>query len=110
MSENPPCPLCVVASTSPPAPNPTIAAGAAASAYVVLSTPSVISFLDIAPLARGHVLLCPRTHLEKLSDVPTEESAVLGFWLPIVSRAVMRSVYGGKGSWNVVSANGTHAP
>lgn len=45
-------------------------------------------------------------HMERLSDMPTEQSAVLGFWLPIVSRAVMRAVYGGKGSWNVVNANG----
>jgi diadenosine tetraphosphate (Ap4A) HIT family hydrolase len=110
MSDSPPCPFCVVSSTSPPAPDPTIAAGPSASSYVVLSTPEVISFLDVAPVARGHILLCPRTHMERLSDVPTEQSAVLGFWLPIVSRAVMRAVYGGKGSWNVVNANGKQGP
>jgi hypothetical protein len=84
------------------------------SVYVVLSTPIVFGFLDVAPLARGHVLLVPRAHHEKLSDLSPNQSAVLGFWLPIVSRGVMGGLLGSnwesKGmSWNVVQANGSHS-
>ena len=78
-------------------------------AYMVLSTPSVVAFLDIAPVSKGHVLICPRAHDETIADVKAEEAAVLGFWLPILSRGVMKSVFGenwkGK-SWNLVQANG----
>lgn len=83
------------------------------SVYVVLSTPIVSAFLDIAPMARGHVLLIPRENHEKLSDLRPKQSAVLGFWLPILSRGVMAGLLGtnweSKGmSWNVVQANGLH--
>lgn len=90
---------------------PHVAASPATSVYVVLSTPTVFAVLDIAPVARGHVLLMPRAHYEKLSDLSPDLSAVLGFWMPIVSRSVMEGLLGinweSKGmSWNVIQANG----
>ncbi|KFZ22685.1 hypothetical protein V502_02835, partial [Pseudogymnoascus sp. VKM F-4520 (FW-2644)] len=109
-----PCHFCVISSTNYPSQTPSIAASPMNSAYVVLSTPTVFAVLDIAPLARGHVLLIPRVHCEKLSDLNPEQSAVVGFWLPIVSRGVMAGLLGidweSKGmSWNVVQANGRQA-
>jgi hypothetical protein len=108
-----PCHFCVISSTNQPSTTPSIAASPMTSVYVVLSTPIVFGFLDVAPLARGHVLLVPRAHHEKLSDLSPNQSAVLGFWLPIVSRGVMGGLLGSnwesKGmSWNVVQANGLH--
>lgn len=44
------------------------------------------------PITRGHVLLTPRQHREKLSHCKTSEAAVLGAWLGVLSRAVMRGV------------------
>ncbi len=51
----------------------------------------------------------PRAHGSTIGDVKAEEAAVLGFWLPIISRGVMKGVFGDehtKHSWNIVQANG----
>lgn len=106
----PDCPFCIICKNSPPARDPHIVDGPLDKAYMVLSTPSVVAFLDIAPVSKGHVLICPRAHDETIADVKAEEAAVLGFWLPILSRGVMTGVFGredkkGK-SWNLVQANG----
>jgi hypothetical protein len=106
-----PCHFCVISSTNPPSLTPSIAASPTTSVYAVLSTYTVVGFLDIAPVARGHVLLMPRAHHEKLSDLSPYLGAVLGFWMPIVSRSVMEALLGisweSRGmSWNVVQANG----
>jgi diadenosine tetraphosphate (Ap4A) HIT family hydrolase len=53
----------------------------------------------------GHVLVTVRNHHIKLSDVPSDEARELGFWLPLISRAVINSV--GATDWNVVQNNGT---
>lgn len=114
MPTNRPCPFCVIQSTAPPSSNPAVSAGPSASAYVLLSTASVIAFLDIAPLSRGHVILCARAHHAKLSDMSPTDSAVLGFWLQVVSRGVMSGLMGDRWegedeSWDVVQANGAQA-
>jgi hypothetical protein len=44
-------------------------------AFVLLSTEHVIAFLDVYPLVRGHVLLCPRRHAEKVGDMTGREGA-----------------------------------
>jgi hypothetical protein len=40
------------------------------------------------------------------------EAAVLGFWLPVLTRAIMKAVGAGiqEGSWNVLQANGNDTP
>lgn len=48
------------------------------SAFVLLSTPHVVAFLDIYPLTRGHVLVCPRRHAEKVGDMTSSEGAEVG--------------------------------
>ncbi|KAF8859905.1 hypothetical protein BDZ45DRAFT_673040 [Acephala macrosclerotiorum] len=103
------CPFCAIASAIPPSPSPALFSSPKGSAYPVLSTPSVIAFLDIAPLSPGHVLLCPRRHVEKASGMSGAEAAALGFWLPVLGRAVIGAL-GRKteeASWNVIQANGT---
>lgn len=88
------CPFCNIASTYPPqspltfypdttttqddrVPPPLGAetsGGANSSpsqthAYLILSTESIMAFLDIMPLTRGHVLVVPREHCPTLGDV-----------------------------------------
>jgi len=46
-----------------------IAAGEAPAA-LVLDEPDHVAFLDVRPLFPGHVLLCPRPHVETLPDLP----------------------------------------
>ncbi|KAK7748693.1 hypothetical protein SLS53_000715 [Cytospora paraplurivora] len=75
--------------------------------YVLLSTPIVIAFLDIMPLSRGHLLLCPRRHAPKLSDVSPAEARELGYYLRVLSSALSRAT--GVDDWNVVQNNGAAA-
>lgn len=62
-------------------------------------------------MSRGHIVLLPREHAGKITELSSEASAVLGYWLPIVSRAVMAGLFGSKWqandeSWNILQANG----
>ncbi|PGH27407.1 hypothetical protein AJ80_00885 [Polytolypa hystricis UAMH7299] len=125
-----PCPFCAIASSHPPLPPsslPTEKPGNTAievrkisdppQTYLILSTKHVLAFLDIMPLTRGHVLVVPRDHYEKIGDVGVRIGAELGKWLPILSRVVVRTVLGqgpdargeDPGNWNVVQNNGARA-
>lgn len=102
-------------------------------AYLILSTESVLAFLDIMPLTRGHVLVTTREHCGTVGDVGvttgrevcilvfhiifvlrtriTDEGVQLGKWIPIISRAVMKTLFGdAEAHWNVVQNNGTSTP
>ncbi|KAE9365215.1 HIT-like protein [Stipitochalara longipes BDJ] len=106
-----PCPFCMIAGAIPPATEPKVLTTPLGSAYPVLSTPTVVAFLDIAPVTPGHILLCPRRHCEKATDMTVTESAALGVWLPILTRAVLK-VLGATtedASWNIIQANGSEA-
>ncbi|KAE8325852.1 HIT-like domain-containing protein [Aspergillus sergii] len=132
------CPFCNIASTYPPiypttftpenncpnSPNtkkpytspislPDSSDPTQPTAHLILSTKHVLAFLDIMPLTRGHVLVIPRTHYEKLGDVDIKVSRELGQWLPILSRVVMRTIFSEDDSsdwnWNVVQNNGIRA-
>ena len=59
------------------------------------------------PLSRGHLLLCPRAHRAKLTDVTGAEAADLGAHLRLLSRALVRAT--GVPDWNVVQNNGAAA-
>ncbi|KAK1996104.1 HIT domain-containing protein [Colletotrichum falcatum] len=109
------CPFCMIAAEYPsydPAQPPQDDAILDPSrlptpAYVVLSTPTLIAFLDILPLSRGHLLLCPRIHRPKLTDASPNESADMGRYLRVLSDALARTT--GVEDWNVVQNNGAAA-
>ncbi|KAI1190476.1 HIT domain-containing protein [Nemania serpens] len=110
------CPFCSIAHTYPSfpperPPSPDSASldpfKLAPASFVVLSTPMLMAFLDIMPLSHGHLLLCPRAHKPKLSDVSPEEAAELGAYLRILSKALSRTT--GVHDWNVVQNNGAAA-
>lgn len=94
-------PLSTSATLSPEltSPNP--------ETYILLSSPLVIAFLDIMPLSRGHLLLCPRRHAPKLTDTTPSEARDLGYWLRVLSTALSRAT--GVDDWNVVQNNGAAA-
>ncbi|KAK6858386.1 Adenylylsulfatase HINT3 [Apiospora arundinis] len=111
-----PCPFCTIANTyptydpsSPPGPESKLLDPdkAAPASFVVLSTPTLLAFLDILPLSVGHLLLCPRRHAPKLTDVDASESAELGSWLRLLSKALVKTT--GVYDWNVVQNNGAAA-
>jgi diadenosine tetraphosphate (Ap4A) HIT family hydrolase len=102
------CPFCMIADSIPPAIEPKVLTTPLGSAYPVLSTPTVIAFLDIAPVTPGHILLCPRRHCEKATDMTIAESAALGAWLPVLTRALLKvlGTTAEEACWNIIQANG----
>lgn len=50
-----------------------------------------LAFLDIGPLADGHVLLIPKDHHRDLRDLPPETLAVISVHLPRLATAVMQA-------------------
>ncbi|KAI0834375.1 HIT-like protein [Hypoxylon sp. FL0890] len=115
-SDSEPCPFCNISASfapfdpdhPPPANSPSLdPAKLAPPAFVVLSTPTLIAFLDILPLSPGHLLLCPRAHRPKLTDVMPSEAADLGVYLRVLSAALVRAT--GVPDWNIVQNNGAAA-
>jgi histidine triad (HIT) family protein len=80
-------------------------------ASVVLSTDSVVAFLDARPVFPGHVLVVPRAHVETLVDLPSPLVPVLFSAVQRVAAAVVEGL-GADGSFvainNVVSQSVPH--
>jgi histidine triad (HIT) family protein len=66
-----------------------------------------LAFMDIGPLAEGHVLLIPKEHYATLDQMPAEEAGEMLRHLPGLVRAV-QSVTGCEGV-NVLQNNGKAA-
>ena len=47
------------------------------SAKILKETPNSISFLDAFPLAKGHVLVIPKNHHQKIQDMSDDENTDL---------------------------------
>lgn len=104
------CPFCGISHTYPVI-NPEQAKAecfnpdlVAPAAFVVLSSPLIMAFLDIMPLSPGHLLVTTRKHHEKVSDMSEEESMEMGYWLPVLSRVLAKAT--GVWDWNIVQNNG----
>jgi len=65
------------------------------------------AFMDIGPLAEGHVLLVPKSHYETLDQVPADQAAAMLSQLPVLVKAV-QSATGATGV-NVLQNNGRSA-
>lgn len=46
-------------------------------AEIVAREPGVVAFLDVSPLADGHVLVVPEAHVPRVEDLPEDAAAVL---------------------------------
>ncbi|KAL7276350.1 hypothetical protein RUND412_000653 [Rhizina undulata] len=109
------CPFCAIASVFPPvrpslvSPEPSLNEDPLIfpQAHIVLSTENVLAFLDIQPSTKAHVLVCPRRHVVKVSDMRSWENLSVGAWLPIVARAVIKVT--GVEDFNVIQNNGVNA-
>ena len=76
MSREPDCIFCKIVAVEIPA-------------SVVFENESVLAFVDIGPLAEGHLLVIPREHYARLSDLPPDECGQLGAVLPMLGRALL---------------------
>ena len=70
----------------------------------ILEDDAGVAFMDIGPLAEGHVLLIPRLHYETLDKIPADVAADLLRHLPALVKAV-QAVTGCQGV-NVLQNNG----
>ncbi|KAH7031855.1 HIT-like domain-containing protein [Macrophomina phaseolina] len=77
------------------------------AAFIVLSAPRVMAFLDILPMTRGHLLVTTREHRGKVQDVEGLEGRDVGFWLPLLAKTVARVT--GVTDYNLVQNNGARA-
>ncbi|KAF9450551.1 HIT-like protein [Macrolepiota fuliginosa MF-IS2] len=68
--------------------------------YKLIESQYSYSFLDIGPLSRGHALIIPKHHGEKLADIPDE---YLADALPIAKKIAIAQ---GVKDYNVLQNNG----
>ncbi|MCH7812608.1 MAG: HIT family protein [Planctomycetes bacterium] len=75
--------------------------------HTVLRDDSCMAFLDVGPLADGHLLLIPLDHYERLDEVPAEVTAAVARRLPELGRALVQAT--GAEGYNVLQNNGVLA-
>ena len=68
---------------------------------------SVLAFLDVNPLSRGHTLVIPKEPAETLDQLSDDAAAALGRVLPRIARAVLAVT--GATAYNVLQNNGPTA-
>ncbi|KAF3121344.1 Adenosine 5'-monophosphoramidase [Orbilia oligospora] len=68
--------------------------------FKLYDSPKVYAFLDIQPLSKGHALVIPKTHGEKLVDVPDDELAEM---LPVAKKLALAV---GVKDFNILQNNG----
>ena len=73
----------------------------------VFEDDATLAFLDINPLAEGHLLIIPKVHRERLEEMSPDEVAAVTRHLPRLGRAVMAAT--GAQAYNVLQNNGAAA-
>ncbi|KAI9066000.1 HIT-like protein [Trametes sanguinea] len=68
--------------------------------FKLIETDKVFSFLDIGPLSKGHALIIPKYHAEKLHEVPDEYFADV---LPAAKKIALAL---GAENYNLLQNNG----
>lgn len=58
--------------------------------HKVYEDDQTIAILDTLPIRRGHTLVIPKTHIQRLSDVPPELAGALGMAVSRVAGAICR--------------------
>ncbi len=91
MAQDPECIFCKIVSGDIPA-------------VKILEDESCIAFMDISPLAQGHVLLISRGHYVTLDEMPAEDAGAMLKHLPALTKAIMSAT--GSEGLNVLQNNG----
>ena len=74
----------------------------AVDAHIVHRDDTVIAFLDHRPVFKGHVLVCPITHVDTLLDLPAELISPLFGVVQRVANA-MEEALGAQGSFTAIN-------
>ena len=75
--------------------------------HAVHSDGDHLAFLDRYPIDRGHLLVVPRRHYERITDMPGPEVARLFELVPRVARAALRAT--GASGFSIAQNNGREA-
>lgn len=94
VTRNPDCVFCKIVAVEIPA-------------SVIYENDSLVAFLDINPLADGHLLVIPRDHYASLDAMPPAVCGQLCSSLPSLTRAVLKVT--GASGLNVLQSNGQAA-
>lgn len=82
-----------------------------APAHEVLRTDTVVAFLDVRPVFKGHVLVAPVEHVVTLPDLPADRLADYMGQVQLLARAIPEAL-GAQGTFvavnNVVSQSVPH--
>jgi histidine triad (HIT) family protein len=76
-------------------------------ALTVLDTPDALAFLDVSPLAPGHVLLVPKSHAATLADMTAKQAADIAQHLPRLTQVILDAT--GANGINILQNNGREA-
>ncbi|KAH8661419.1 HIT domain protein [Tricladium varicosporioides] len=68
--------------------------------FKLFESDKILAFLDINPLSKGHALVIPKHHGEKLTDIPDDQLTEI---LPVVKKLVKAT---GAENYNVLQNNG----
>ncbi|KAK4203586.1 HIT-like domain-containing protein [Triangularia verruculosa] len=68
--------------------------------FKLFESDKTLAFLDINPLSKGHALVIPKHHGEKLTDIPDDQLSEV---LPIVKKLAAAT---GGSDWNLLQNNG----
>lgn len=71
--------------------------------FKLFESDKTLAFLDINPLSRGHALVIPKIHGEKLVDIPDDHLSEL---LPVAKKLALAS---GAVDFNILQNNGRSA-
>ncbi len=75
--------------------------------FKVYEDASVLAFLDINPVSRGHTVVIPKRKSATLADLPEADAAAIGAALPRIMRAVLGAT--GTADANLLQNNGAAA-
>lgn len=78
-----------------------------AHAYKIFESENFLSFLDINPRERGHVLVVPKQHYQSLLDLPEEKIYGLFNVTKIIAKRIMEKL--GAKAFNICINNGKEA-
>ena len=70
----------------------------------VFENERILAFLDITPLSEGHTLVIPKQQVERLEDLPPEETAELARQLGAIAKRVVAAT--GAEGYNILQNNG----
>ncbi|KAJ1325642.1 histidine triad (HIT) family protein [Microdochium nivale] len=68
--------------------------------FKLFESDKTLAFLDINPLSKGHALVIPKFHGEKLADIPDDHLSEI---LPVVKKLVTAT---GAANYNLLQNNG----